>query len=86
MTWTYSTIGAVAGMMVAPVVYLDPNMMGGILLLIVAVVLPWMLTVVPAVRPALPPVPRPAAPVIPDPPAVPTASAAASSRGKASRR
>ncbi len=27
-----SAIGAVAGMMIAPVVYLDPNMMGGILL------------------------------------------------------
>jgi branched-chain amino acid transport system permease protein len=27
-----AAIGAVAGMMVAPVVYLDPNMMGGILL------------------------------------------------------
>ena len=25
-------VGAVAGMMVAPIVYLDPNMMGGILL------------------------------------------------------
>jgi branched-chain amino acid transport system permease protein len=27
-----SVIGAVAGMMAAPIVYLDPNMMGGILL------------------------------------------------------
>ena len=27
-----AAVGAVAGMMVAPIVYLDPNMMGGILL------------------------------------------------------
>jgi branched-chain amino acid transport system permease protein len=27
-----AAIGAIAGMMVAPIVYLDPNMMGGILL------------------------------------------------------
>jgi branched-chain amino acid transport system permease protein len=27
-----AAVGAVAGMMVAPIVYLDPNMMGGVLL------------------------------------------------------
>jgi branched-chain amino acid transport system permease protein len=27
-----AAIGAIAGMMVAPIVYLDPNMMGGVLL------------------------------------------------------
>ena len=30
--WLAAAVGAVAGMMVAPIVFLDPNMMGGVLL------------------------------------------------------